>query len=187
MIFQEQIFTKEECDKIIGYSKTYTNSDNYFSDAVSVDNNRLKSVRNTFSYDVFVIKNDPNTEWFFNKLLNWFSVKSKIQINKNNKVFACTLHCYKEGDRFPKHIDLAPGFMNRRYNLGIQLNDDYKGGEYVCIDQNENEILISKEVGTALAYHCEVPHEIKEITSGRRWSIVMPIDRNTINEQKSLI
>jgi hypothetical protein len=49
----------------------------------------------------------------------------------------CTLHRYTIGDHFAKHIDLAKGYEDRRYNLGIQLNEEYEGGEneaFVDID-----------------------------------------------------
>jgi predicted 2-oxoglutarate/Fe(II)-dependent dioxygenase YbiX len=71
--------------------------------------------------------------------------------------------------------------------LGIQLNESYEGGEYLIWDDNENEILISKEVGTALAYHGRLYHEIKKITTGERWSIVMPLNNFNIIEKKSLL
>ena len=109
------------------------------------------------------------------------------KINESNTLPRCTLHRYTIGDHFAKHIDLAKGYEERRYNLGIQLNDEYDGGEYVTWDDSGNEILISKETGTALAYHCRVEHEIKEITKGERWSIVMPITKYNIIEKKSFI
>lgn len=84
-------------------------------------------------------------------------------------------------------MDLFKGFEERRYNLGIQLNDSYEGGEYVCWDDNDNEILISKQIGTAISYHCRIWHEIKEIKSGERWSIVMPIKKRHIIEKANLI
>jgi predicted 2-oxoglutarate/Fe(II)-dependent dioxygenase YbiX len=80
-----------------------------------------------------------------------------------------------------------PGFEDRRYNLGIQLNEDYEGGEYVCFGPNDEKIIISKEIGTGLAYHCSVPHEIKKITKGERWSIVMPITKKIIIEKINLL
>ena len=71
--------------------------------------------------------------------------------------------------------------------MGIQLNDNYEGGNYVCWDDNNNEIIISKEVGTAVAYNARIPHEIQEITNGSRWSIVMPISSLEIIETKTLL
>jgi hypothetical protein len=188
MIYQEKIFTKEECDKIITYSNTYKNTEGWFKkEHIKITDNRLVGNNHKFSYNVYVITNDKNTEWFFNKLLNWFSLQNEIKLNTDRKLLMCTLHCYSDGDSFAKHIDLLPGFENRRYNLGIQLNDSYEGGEYVCWDGNNNEVLISKETGTALSYNCKIPHEIKKITKGERWSIVMPITKYQIIETKNFL
>jgi predicted 2-oxoglutarate/Fe(II)-dependent dioxygenase YbiX len=91
------------------------------------------------------------------------------------------------GDGFAKHVDLVKEFDKRRYNLGIQLNDSYEGGEDICWDENNNEVLISKETGTVMSYHGKIWHEIKQITKGERWSIVMPIKKNHIIENINLI
>lgn len=189
MIKQEKLFTEQECNKIIEYSKIYKNTDNSFrlNPNVNIIDNRLTSADGVLSYYVFAIRNDLNTEWFFNKLINWFSLQSGIKLNPNQKIQMCTLHCYNTGDKFPKHTDLTREFEDRRYNLGIQLNNDYEGGEYLCWDDKNNEVLLSKETGTAVAYHCRIPHEIKEITNGKRWSIVMPILDSEIIETKNLL
>lgn len=188
MIQQEKIFSKEECEKIINYSKLENNEPVF-----NFTNNKIgkyKDNRITFgkdaSYNVYMLYNTLETEWMFDKLLNWFSNKTNIPLNENVRHDFCTLHKYEVGDKFIKHIDLSKGFEDRRYNIGIQLNDEYDGGEYVCWDKG-NEIILSKEVGTALFYHCRVEHEIKEITKGYRWSIVMPIHNWEIIENKSIL
>ena len=186
MIYQQKIFTKEECQTIIEYHKKYTDLEGWFPSKY-IDGQRIKDNHNLMAYEVYNILNNAETNWFFVKLFNWFSEVSGIKIDETNKLPKCTLHRYTIGDHFAKHIDLAKGYEERRYNLGIQLNDEYDGGEYVTWDDGGNEILISKESGTALAYHCRIEHEIKEITKGERWSIVMPITKYNIIEKKSFI
>ena len=186
MIYQEKIFTHEECKTIIEYHKKYTELEGWFP-SKNIDGQRIKDNHNLMAYEVYNILNNKETAWFFAKLFNWFSKVSGIKINETNKLPMCTLHRYTIGDHFAKHIDLAKGYEDRRYNLGIQLNEEYEGGEYVTWGDDGNEILIPKESGTALAYHCRVEHEIKEITKGERWSIVMPITKYNIIEKKSFI
>jgi predicted 2-oxoglutarate/Fe(II)-dependent dioxygenase YbiX len=191
MIHQQLLFNEEECNLIKSYVKLQpTELSKHFNIGDSynfTDGNKLVATKCDTSYRVFVIENSSETEWMFNKLLEWFSDVNDIKINYNNKVKACTLHQYSVGDEFTKHIDLAKGFENRRYNLGIQLNDSYEGGEYTCWDDDNNEILISKKTGTAISYHCRIWHEIKKITNGERWSIVMPIKNHHIIEKINLI
>ena len=190
MIFQENIFTKTECEKIIGYADPNQDIEKFFkfseTTTAKFNSNKLKIGLKT-SYNVFVILNDENTKWFFDKLTEWFEKTSGIKLRKENELQFCTLHKYEVGDRFTKHVDITEGFEYRRYNLGIQLNENYEGGEYVIWDDNENETIISKEIGTALAYHGRLFHEIKKITKGERWSIVMPLNSFNIIEKKSLL
>ena len=53
--------------------------------------------------------------------------------------------------------------------------------------ENYTYIILSKETGTAIAYNSTTQHEIKEILSGERWSIVMPISDKVVLEKKSII
>jgi predicted 2-oxoglutarate/Fe(II)-dependent dioxygenase YbiX len=186
MIYQEKIFTKEECQTIIQYHKKYTELEGWFPSKL-IDGQRIKSNQNLMSYEVYTILNNNETNWFYDKLINWFSEVSEVKIDKTFKTLICTLHRYTIGDHFTKHIDLIKGYEERRYNLGIQLNDDYDGGEYITWDDSGNEIIINKEPGTALGYHCRIWHEIKEITNGERWSIVMPIEKSQIIQKLNLI
>jgi len=195
MIYQEKIFTKEECDKIISYQNVYL--DLIFRSkepSIDLENRRIDNVGMVVKgkklgkfFNVWDIVNDAESEWMFKKLFNWFSMVSKIECNPDIKPYGCSLHKYSKGDSFTKHIDLNTNFPDRRWNLGIQLNEDYTGGEYICYDKNNNEIVLSKEVGTAVAYNSTTLHEIKEIHSGERWSIVVPVWKNYLLEKKHLL
>jgi hypothetical protein len=186
MIYYEKIFTYDECKTIIGYHKKYKELEGTFPKK-NIKGQRISDKHNSFSYEVYSIPNNNETEWFFNKLVGWFSKQYNIKINKNNKILVCTLHRYIKGDHFKKHIDLAEGYESRRYNLGIQLNDEYIGGEYKVWDDKKIENILPKETGTAISYHCRIEHEITEILDGERWSIVLPIEKNFIIESKHLL
>ena len=71
--------------------------------------------------------------------------------------------------------------------LSIEFDGNFK--EIVLKPKNyiSDEIIISKEAGTAVAYNARIPHEIQEITNGSRWSIVMPISSLEIIETKTLL
>ena len=194
MIYQEKIFTKEECEKILSYTKIYT--DLVFRDRepnIDFENRRIDYITRYANgknvgkfFNVWDILHTTESHWMFEKLIKWFSNISKVGCNPTEWPNGCSLHKYSKGDSFEKHIDLSKNFLDRRWNLGIQLNDTYTGGEYICYDTDGNEILLSKETGTAIAYNSTTPHEIKEILSGERWSIVMPISKNVIIEKRNL-
>jgi hypothetical protein len=195
MIYQEKIFTKEECDIIKKYGNQYSidlTTRYKFNEIHNgyIDGNRVIFKQNdeiVTSYETHIIPNNEETEWMFNKVLSWFEKITNVKINKNEKIKDCTLHCYKTGDFFMKHVDLNPNFKDRRWNIGIQINEEYEGGNYICWDNNNEEILISKEPGTALTYYCDIWHEIKEVTNGERWSVVIPLLKNLIVEKINII
>ena len=195
MIYQEKIFTKEECNKILSYTKIYTDLPfRKLESRLDLDNRRINEfveMKNGKKlgkfFNVWDIVNDAETEWMFEKLFNWFLMVSKIERNPNNKPAGCSLHKYSKGDSFMKHKDYNEKWPNRRWNLGIQLNENYSGGEYICYDTNDKEILLSKEVGTAIAYDASTFHEIKEIVDGERWSIVLTILKRDILEKMYII
>lgn len=194
MIFNEKIFSKDECEKIIDYAKhSFTviekTVDLKSSRQKILENNRMVGGKNT-SYFIYQIPNTKETRWIVEKLFIWFTDKTGIQLHtKKYEKFPDHFMVlqYTQGDRFEKHIDISKGFEYRRWNLGIQLNDDYTGGEYVCWDKRDNEIEMSREAGTAILYHCAVPHEIKEITSGERWSLVIALPKNFLDKKDSFI
>jgi predicted 2-oxoglutarate/Fe(II)-dependent dioxygenase YbiX len=59
--------------------------------------------------------------------------------------------------------------------LGIQLNSNYIGGDYICYDEKKQPIYLSKEVGNVVAYNSDTLHEITEILSGTRYSLVIKV------------
>jgi hypothetical protein len=176
MIWYEKAFSKDECETIKNYSTIYNQDYDLFGEHKNkIIDNKIKT--DNFSYNIYLIPNNENTEWLFIKLMKWFEEKSGKKINWNRKIDACTLHKYSEGEFFERHIDIQPGFEWRRYNIGLQLSDenDYEGGEYSYWDAYETEYILPKEIGTIIAYDSTIPHAVKKITKGIRWSIVMQV------------
>jgi hypothetical protein len=192
MVYQEVIFTKEECDIIINYKKKYQ------SFLVTPTWSLLKNTRTVYhkendfngvnyekgkdwekKYNVWDVPLDDETKWFYYKIYNWFVDVSGVLIDKdiyfNETGSAHKLHEYTVGDKFDLHIDKNENNLDRIWNLGIQLNSEYDGGDYICYDELNNPLYISKEVGNVVAYTSDVLHEIKEITQGVRYSLVIKL------------
>lgn len=192
MIYQEVIFTKEECNTIINYKNKY----NLF--LVTPVSSLLPDTRTVFheemnfngiktevgkdwvkKYNVWDIPINDETNWFYHKIYDWFIKKSNINLDKtiyfNTTNAAHKLHEYVIGDKFDLHIDKNENTKDWIWNLGIQLNSEYDGGDYICFDKNEQFINISKEIGNVVAYTSDTLHEIKEITNGIRYSMVIKI------------
>ena len=185
MVFQEQLFTEKECEFIISLSKpiTSTPSDNSFD----INTGKVYYSDESFkkSYNVSSIINNKKSAWIFERLLKWFSEKTNTPLKDGITANVGLLHSYTVGDCFAKHIDINDTFINRRYNIGIQLNNDYKGGDYNYWIGNEI-YSFSKVPGTAILYSVDLLHEITEITEGNRISFVTHIGKELI-KTKSLL
>lgn len=185
MVFEEKIFTESECQLIIGLSEPIvatTLDDSYDSNTgrVMYSNESFKK-----SYNVSIINNNQKSGWIFERLLKWFSKKTNTPLKDGITLSGGLLHRYTVGDCFEKHIDINDEFINRRYNIGIQLNNDYEGGDYNYWIGNEL-YSFSKETGTAILYPVDMLHEITEITKGNRISFVTHIGKALIKTKNLL-
>jgi hypothetical protein len=193
MIYQEVIFTEEECEKIITYK------DKYDLFLVTPKTSLIENTRTVYhkendyngmevefgkdwvkKYNVWDIPINEETIWFYDKIYTWFISISGVKIDKsiyfNNPNGAHKLHEYVIGDKFDLHTDKTDSrFDYRIWNLGIQLNSEYDGGDYICYNKNGDPIFISKEIGNVVAYSSDVLHEVTEIKNGIRYSMVIKI------------
>lgn len=180
-------FSKKECKKIISLHKTYKNYGfNFDWYRQTYDKNNRRD--DMSKLQAYLIPNVPYTKWMYDKLQSFFEQSTGIKFI--SPLHHCQLYKYQTGDVFPKHVDLNAEFSDRRWNLGINLNDDYEGGEYLCWDNlNEDDTMkiIPKSAGTICLYHSRQLHEIKEITKGERWSLVVKIESQHIDEKINLI
>lgn len=182
MIYQDVIFTKEECDTIINYKNKY------HTFLVTPEWSVLKDTRTVYhesannwlkKYNVWDVPINEETLWFYDRIYCWFINVSGVKIDKNiyfnTEGAAHKLHEYQVGDKFDLHIDRNENNLDRIWNLGIQLNSEYTGGDYICYNQNSEEIFISKNIGNVVAYTSDTLHEIKEIKDGVRYSMVIKL------------
>jgi predicted 2-oxoglutarate/Fe(II)-dependent dioxygenase YbiX len=66
------------------------------------------------------------------------------------------------------------------------LNDEFEGGEFEYIDNNENTIHVSPKKGMSLIMNNKLLHKVLPITKGERLSLVCFFDLK-IKESKSLL
>jgi hypothetical protein len=188
MKYKENYFSKSECKKIINLYKTYKNFGfkyNWYKDSYDKNNRRQTGGSKFYGY---LIPNITTTKWLFDKLQIFLEENTGLKFIKN--IDCCQLYKYETGDVFQQHIDLTDMFPKRRYNLGVNLNENYEGGEYYCWAEDiENDTiqLIPKNTGTICMYNSRQLHEIKEITKGIRWSLVIKIESDLINEKIKFI
>ena len=177
MILKEKIlFSKEECNYIINLSKEL-NKINPFGKSNHASKNKNFKV----NYDVWVINRNDKTQWIFDKIQMYFTNETNIKIKKElDKIY---IHKYIKGQQFGKHADTY--YKTQIHNVGVCLNNDYDGGEFVLYNPEEQ---LPKEIGNIYTFPSQRMHEVKEILEGERWSIIgfLHID-NLDFPKKSLI
>lgn len=164
------MFTKEECEKIISIAKSTDMDDSktYFK----YDEDIRYKVSN-------VIRNE-NTNWIFDKMLNFFTNKTGIKIKKPLDILH--IHNYKQGDYFKKHKDNL--YPTQIHNIGVCLNDDYVGGEFILYEPYE---VLPKKQGELYTFQSLRLHEVKKIEVGERWSIIAFLHVENLELKKELL
>lgn len=173
---QSILFTKEECDRIISLKDVYP---------LGGDNGRYDDI-DRFDYKFYTIDRKKDTLWILERLFNFFKNETNLDVPLFFNKFL-NMHHYTVGNQFGKHIDT--GIPIKEWNIGIQLNDDYVGGEYNVYDIDGNKIQIDNKVGNVSIYQSQTPHEVTPVINGERWSIAVFIHKESVvnKEIKSIL
>lgn len=163
MLIQSIIFTKDECEYLIGLKNKYP---------LLGSNGRWDEFDN-FKYKFYTLEIQSDINWVIKRMCDFFETQTNLHIYiRPNKL---NLHYYTEGDEFGKHIDT--GTPIKEWNVGLILNDTFEGGEYIVYDENDTPIYIDKKIGNVCIYQSQTPHEVTPIISGERWAIAMFIHK----------
>lgn len=150
-------FTLEECDSIIGMADWLEEN---HSSVIFKDNKK------TFDYFYYTIPRSKTTQWIFDRLQEYLSeFYPNNSMNEHPQLY---LHKYLPGCRFERHND-STTHPDQLVNLGVCLNDYYKGGEFIFYDPNTT---LPKVPGTIYHMDSHRDHEVLEITEGIRWSLI---------------
>lgn len=157
-------FSKEECGDIIALSKTYppTHSETLFK-------------REDFNYYYHLIMREESTQWIFDRVKEY--LEAEYPGNTSNKMPCIFLHKYLVGSKFGRHND-STTHPDQILNIGVALNDEYNGGEFVLYEPGE---VIPKDVGRIYTIDSKRDHEVLEITKGERWSLILFLNAKELN------
>ena len=167
MLSQSIIFTKEECDYIVGLKNKYP---------LLGENGRWEEF-DDFRYKFYTLEYASDIDWVIKRLCDFF--ESQMGLNIFVRPTKLNLHYYTEGDEFGKHIDT--GTPIKEWNVGIILNEDFDGGDYLVFDENDEPIVIDKKIGNVCIYQSQTPHQVTPITKGERWAVAMFIHKFRMN------
>jgi predicted 2-oxoglutarate/Fe(II)-dependent dioxygenase YbiX len=113
-------------------------------------------------------------EWLYDLIKTSF-LKHNIEIT-TDVLKEVQIIKYEVGDYIVKHTDVMGYATNsdridRYYVLNIILNDDFKGGDFIHYDLNDNPTILEKKSGIGLIFRTNIFHEVKPITMGTRYSL----------------
>jgi predicted 2-oxoglutarate/Fe(II)-dependent dioxygenase YbiX len=175
-IIQKKLFNKNECD----YIKTLYEGKSFSRSKVSGYNNISAVTEHRTSSELMIESNHDLSNMLLPKFKE-FGIKSLPEIFIMLK--------YDINQEFKKHTDSGVEYPNRYKTLIIQLSNetDYDGGE-LCIFQNGETIISSKEIGNTIMFNSSLEHCANKIIKGTRYSMVcwLSID-NFESKNKSLI
>ena len=96
---------------------------------------------------------------------------SNFDIPKEGFQGPITFMIYKKGDFITEHCD-SSSYVTGILSGGYLLNDEYKGGNFILGGKK-----LEVGVGELFTYGRDVLHEVKEVTSGIRYSLHFFIDK----------
>ena len=109
---------------------------------------------------------------FANCMADYAKISKRLQYDLQFTDFR--LNRYKEGGFMNEHIDSIHHSHGQKEGYPhltalIFLNDDYEGGEFVICGES-----LKKEQGSAIVFPSNFmyPHEVKEVTKGKRFSVM---------------
>jgi len=160
-LVEKILFNKSECDYLLSLA-----DNNTFTASKSVNHRGEVSVTDLISSNQ--VKIDFNLE-LKNLILNKFFELGIKDVPKN-----ITLIKYIEGDYLEKHIDNTHPLQYKYKTCIIQLSDeyDYEGGEFI-IHEDKKEYICSKKIGNVILFPSSTIHQVKKISKGVRFSIVI--------------
>jgi len=168
-----------------------------FEDSIPLFNSsELDFIKSSWRNDRAEERNYKDRSYYYNVLydlpqeyvdrfLDWIENKIEKKI-ENRKKYDLILHKFEKGDYFDYHTDDGYKELGKReYAAGFHVNDDYDGGEFV-VYENHKERVIGKKAGIPYIFSSDVGHRINKVKSNIRYSIIIFIYDNSI-DNKSLI
>lgn len=157
-------FSKEECSEIINLSNTF-----------EPKHSSTLFMREDFNYYYHVVIRSEQTQWIFDRLSSY--LKTEYPTNKLYEMAEIYLHRYLVGNEFAIHND-STNHPDQILNIGVCLNDEYEGGEFIAYNPFE---VLSKIPGTIYTMKSDREHEVKKIINGERWSLILFLNKHHLN------
>jgi PKHD-type hydroxylase len=172
--FAENVFTPEECKKIIEFANkkgSKAEAGVYTKNNTSVVNHKIRKNK------VVWLNERDDLGWMYEKLSN-------IIPAINDQYFKFDLYGFCEdiqfteygpkGDHYKQHMDKVLYGTSRKLSIVVQLTDpkEYKGGELQIFEGGE-PVVVTKQQGMATFFPSYMLHQVTPVTKGMRHTLVM--------------
>ncbi len=152
---QKILFSEEECDFLI----------NYKSNGIKRPHGGYLN-HSGINYKQWTINRNEDLEFLFTKVISFTEETFNIKVTNFSE--PAWIYQYEINDGYIMHTD---DILNRCFTIGIQLNNEYEGGDLI-IDYNGKRIIVNKEIGNCYIFESALLHGVSPITSGNRYNFL---------------
>lgn len=152
-------FSKKECNDIMGLSKSLPGQRRDKNS--SIDPRPVQGI----SFNYWRIPYSEQNKWIFNIFNQRVKLDTGLEVIK--PLDFINMHKYSPGDKFVKHKDIY--YPGQILNVGCTLNNDFTGGKFIVYEPEE---LLGNTEGKLYSFNNRRLHEVTEIKSGDRWSLI---------------
>lgn len=167
--WQLNVFSKEECSKIIAYAKQ--------QEAIKATtfDTKLSTIMRAKT-NISWLSSTKEIDWVFQRL-------SSLVLHLNKNYFKFNLfglneslqftHYYGKGACYKKHMDRGYNQPVRKLSVSIQLSeeDSYEGCD-LLVHNGEKPYVAKKEIGSATVFPSYTLHEVTKLQQGERFALV---------------
>lgn len=169
--------TPSECDKIISHAqKSYPSSA-----SIGGSDNNSKIVKETRSATIYVLENDEENRWLYDKISNIVSIVNTLHFDYDISgiTHGIQLIEYSSDEdvkgHYEWHVDAGPGEpAHRKISLTAQLSNPQDYDECnLIINNHAHEVIASKERGSIHLFPSYMLHKVTPISKGTRYALVI--------------
>lgn len=169
----ENVFTKQECEKIIKLAQ----KQKAIQSRVGFGHAKVKRDKSLRLSGVRWLAPTKEFEWVFRKITDTATNLNKtfFKFDLFGAIEGLQFTSYKApGGKYGRHVDRSLGGVVRKLSLTVQLSDPatYEGGD-LCFYTSDEPLLAPKKQGACVVFPSFVQHEVREMTRGQRYSLVV--------------
>lgn len=172
MMIEKIYFTEEECKKILDIKDRLPKFEG--------KNKYNLEGKGVYFNEYWLSNTTENIKWITDKLILF--VKDSINVNIKEINSDIAILEYNTGDKLGMHNDYNKSQEDFRvYTIGILLNTDWDGGDFIIIDSKTNKkTILNKQIGNTYLFDTLSPHMVEEIKNGQRYTLITHIRNSEI-------